>query len=180
MLDTFSFLRTEDSPVSLVEDAMTHSHRIAMLRCMLAAKQVLTPPRDREQIYHIIRGVYGLLAYAVDYWLDYLVAELSNPTQTDTPMRSDFFRLSSLLASALGYSHTSETTAAFSPHIISMFSATFIHDSGLFSMSGAVMDCRQKSSLDPEEPEGWSLFSSIELDWTYQTDECRSCNYRKS
>lgn len=157
----FSFLRTADSPVSLGEDVMTHSHRIAMLRCMLAAKQVLTPPTGREQIYQIIRGVYGLLAYAVDYWLDYLIAELRNLSQTDTSMRSDFLDLSSLLASALGYNQINDTTAAFSPQVSLLFAETFSHGSGLFSMSCAVMECRQKTSLDPTEPEGWSPFEFI-------------------
>lgn len=161
MPHAFSFLRTTDSRVSLVEDVMTHSHRMAMLRCMLATKQVLTPPIGQEQIYRIIHGVHGLLAYAVDYWLDYLMAELRNQSQTDASRRSDFLNLSSLLASALGYNQTSETTAAFSPQVSPLFAEALSLDSGLFSMSNAVIECRQRTSLDPTDPEGWLLFSSI-------------------
>jgi hypothetical protein len=128
---------------------------------MLAAKQAPTPPSRQEQI---IRGVYGILAYAVDYWLDYLTTELSNPCQSDTSTRSDFLDLLSLLASALGYSRTSETAATLSPQISLLFAEGFSHNSGLFSMTSAVMECRQKPSLDQAESEGCSLFQSTTFD----------------
>lgn len=153
------FLLVSESPLQLSEHLSRHEHGMSIIRCLLAASNVLRHSYpDDVRVERVVRGVYAFVLYAADFWLDSLLYEFDASDPAENATIGEFLMLSSKLATALGCSSSVmlETVRSLQSSLfMSLLDTVQRYGPALTSMTRAAIESQSKTSLDPASPEGY-------------------------
>ncbi|KAK4142687.1 uncharacterized protein C8A04DRAFT_13001 [Dichotomopilus funicola] len=123
-----------DTSIRMDKQSIHWDHVVALLHCVRAAFDVFTPgfPQNNRQI-QVIRGVWGFLPFATEFWAVELQELIASPTQTWHPrLLSISSELSDVLATAqLGPDSTLSGLQAQEQELIRLYFPGLLYDMAL-------------------------------------------------
>jgi hypothetical protein len=164
---SFSYLRTSQSKLLIIEDKVIQEHGIASVTCLLSGLNVFQPDYTHlDRSLRVLKGLHGFHVYASEYWVDYILSIVTSHDALSQPdlLSSVVHDLSKTL-DGLGESFSALNNKDSSTPLENRLEILKAHK-GLYTSAIATLEARSRKEVGDESREesmSTCLFDSFVL-----------------